>query len=351
MRRSRVFALAAVSIALAAVAYRWTHPLESDTPSPPAAVTSSALEKQHPADAIPVATPQPASAPPSPLSMVSEPQNLLPDVRVALDRTSLRGTLADGEIRFGADGRLIVNSALRRHMEWWLSLIGEMPLNEIRQLLQRNLGLMEAGQASQVLAFFDRWVDYLHAADTLQAPGDTAQRLQQLSALRREWFGDKALALFGEEETYTSAVLARQQALSDPQLSPDERAAAVRAADEMLSDEQRQVRQASTDPLIASVQTQQFESLEVAPEQRYQEREAIWGAEAADRLAALDAERARWQARVDAFRAERAQVLADSSLDSSAQQARIAQILERDFNPAEARRARAMADIADREGR
>ena len=87
--------------------------------------------------------------------------------------------------------------------------------------------------------------------------------------------------------------------------------------------------------------------LVASAEQRHQERAAIWGDEAAQRLAALDQERALWQARVEGFRSERQQILANESLSAEQQAEQIQELLNRDFQPAEARRALALAELAD----
>lgn len=343
-------AIAAASFALAVVGYRWLSITSStdaqgvDTPAEIAAPplpAGSPLRSSHRDESQPERTPTVDWKP------VALDQGLIPDVRAALDQTSLRGTAPDGGLSFGEDGQLIVNADLRHHLDWWLTLLGEMPLARIRTLLLDNLINLDPGQAAQVIAFFDRWTEYLQAADALAPATDTGQRLAQLSALRRQWFGADAQTLFADEERYIEATLARQSALSDPTLTPTQRDAALRSADQMLTPEQRQTRQASRDPMLASEQTAQLDAIGASAEQRHQERAAIWGEDAAQRLAALDQERALWQARVEGFRSERQQILANESLSAEQQAEQIQELLNRDFQPAEARRALALAELAD----
>lgn len=332
---------AAASLMLAAAIYYWVvpnaDPERSNAKLVPTVATRGATE------ALPGRSP---AASTETLQTIREgaltPEALLPAVAAALADSSLRGTLPDGALRFDANNRLIVDADLRRHVEWWLSLLGEVPIARIRELLQANLANYTPDQARQALAFFDRWIDYLQAADGLSTAGETGARLSALSDLRQRWFGADAQGLFGDEEAYTRAVLARQDALTDPTFTAEQRAEAVALADAELDENQRAMRQASRDPLLASVQTSQFEALNTAPEQRHEERAALWGDKAADRLAQLDQERAQWDARMQAFRSERQQILNDSSLTPEQHQAGIEALLERDFSDPEARRAQAL---------
>ncbi|MCB1627382.1 MAG: hypothetical protein KDI48_06605, partial [Xanthomonadales bacterium] len=218
--------------------------------------------------------------------------------------SSLRGSAPDGQIRFDAQGRLQVDAELRRHLEWWLSLLGEISLPEIRQWFGESLLGLDDAQRRSTLDFFDRWVDYLRAADAALPDGSTTERLEALSALRRQWFGDAAAeALFGDEERYTRHVLSRRALLQDTSLSVEQRAAALADLDQQLSPEQRQMRAQTVDPLLLSEQTAQFEQLNISPDQRHAERAALVGESAANRLAQLDLQRQDWDQRMAALRA------------------------------------------------
>ncbi len=271
---------------------------------------------------------------------------LPPAVLARLAESSLRGTQPDGGVRFSGDGRLIVDGELRRQIEWWLSLLGEMPLSEIRSLFEQSLSNAHSpAQAAAALAFFDRWVDYLAVADASLPDGSTAQRLDALSALRRQWFGADAETLFGDEERYTRHVLARRELLGDSSLSADERQQQLAQLDAQLSPEQLAMRAETIDPLLASEQTGQFDALDVPPAQRQTERTALFGPEAAERLATLDAERAAWQARLASVRARQQVWASDTSLNDGEREARLQSLLDADFSDAEQRRVRALLSL------
>lgn len=264
------------------------------------------------------------------------------EVLARLEESSLRGSKADGSVRFDAAGRLIVDADLRRHLEWWLSLLGEMPLVQIRDLYRRSLPTaLDGAQVAAAVAFFDRWVDYLQAADAALPDGSTLQRLDALATLRRQWFGEQAAeALFGEEERYTRHVLQRQGLLRDESLTPERRAEALAELDAELSPEQRLMRAESIDPLLLSEQTAQFERLGVDAQQRFAERSALVGADAAERLAQLDLRRQDWAARMAVLRQS------SSQWPAAEYEARLQDWLtQRGFSEPEQRRARALLAV------
>lgn len=336
---------------LGLLAWIWSTRPPVDPPTPLGLTAVTAEATLAPADRAE----RPAPVSPSPLSVIDSTatdasSSLPPAVLARLAESSLRGTQPDGGVRFGSDGRLIVDVDLRRQIEWWLSLLGEMPLAEIRSLFEQALSNAHPpAQVASALAFFDRWIDYLAAADANLPDGSTAQRLDALSALRGQWFGADADTLFGEEERYTRNVLARQEVLRNRSLSAQEREQQLTELDADLSPEQRAVRAEAIDPLLASEQTSQFDALGVPPAQRQAERAALFGAEAAERLAQLDAERAAWDARVAAVRAQQRAWAKDEHLDPVQREALLQGLLDGGFSDNEQRRIRALLSLPDSE--
>ncbi len=345
--RSRWIAVGIAVGMLGLLGWVWsTRSLEVDEPSSTtAAVTLEATQQPVGADARP-SLPSPAPATVIEPTMPEPSSDLPPAVLARLAESSLRGTQPDGAVRFSSDGRLIVDGELRRQIEWWLSLLGEMPLSEIRSLFEQSLANAHTpAQVAAAMAFLDRWIDYLSAADSSLPDGTTAQRLDALSALRRQWFGADADALFGDEERYTRHVLARRELLGDSSLSAAERQQQLAQLDAQLSPEQLAMRAETIDPLLASEQTSQFDALDVPPAQRQAERTALFGHEAAERLATLDAERAAWQARLASVRAQQQAWDSDTGLNPAEREERLQRLLDADFSDAEQRRVRALLSL------
>ena len=241
---------------------------------------------------------------------------------------SLRGTDIDGAMHVDAQGRLTEDRALRRLFDYLLAGASETPIEALRARLE-GLAIEQGGDllAAQGLSAFDRYLAYLRAESALNGAGhaDRREQLTKLMDLRRRILGAAAAdAYFGEEERYALALL-------DDSVPMDPQQAAWQAQ--------------ATEHQRALEQSAQFDRLDIDASQRWSEREALYGAEAADRLAQLDAEQQAWDARLDRFREQRAQVLANSSLDAAAQAQAIDQLLQQHFSEPERRRVQALMEV------
>lgn len=249
---------------------------------------------------------------------------------------SLQGAALDGRLRQDETGRLVEDRELRRLFDHLLAGQGEVGLAALRERLRAH-ALEVGGEAlaRQALDAFERYLDYLRSEAELDPAGiaDLGRRLDALAALRRRLLGeDLAEAFFGEEERYARDALARM------------------AGDEGLVDAPeaerwRAERSAATEHQRALEQTEQFEHLDLPPAQRHAERAALYGEAAADRLAALDAERAAWQQRLDDWRSARERIGSNPRLDTAARERALQAELDARFDPAEQRRVRALDEL------
>lgn len=306
--------LAVGAVALAALAWRWHVPAIA-----PAATT--------PAEPIVVAAASGPSRARASWPSASAPRRSDPH-RVLRDG-SLRGTAVDGEVTIGFAGRVAPDPSLRRLFDYYLSLLGETDLDGIRQLLREDLQRrpLDASQQAEVMELFARYVAYQQARTALAAPGsgDLATRLAQDRALRGRLLGPALAQAFYPTADADDARLLRQLAHAD---TPSDAAADAQAMSTVASTIQVQ-----TDLLAAAALT---------PAQRHAERAATWGNAAADRLDALDRQRAQWQQRLNAFASEASAVRGDPSLDEAQRRAAVQQLLDRHFEGPERLQARAM---------
>lgn len=256
---------------------------------------------------------------------------------------SLVDTEIDAPLSFDDEGRLISDSNLRRYFDYFLSAIGELSIDEIRARFQADIfARLSPSDAARAEALFERYIDYLNASEALVPSADLPSRLEQLSALRRETLGDElAEAFFGEEEQYTRTVLTEQAILQDRALSPAERQAALESIHQELPEAQRLSREQAVSHHLALEQERQFEQLNISPQQRFEERSALYGDEAADRLAQLDLQRQQWQQRVNEYRQQRQQVL-DLALSSNEQSAALRELRQNLFDDNEQRRVESL---------
>jgi lipase chaperone LimK len=255
---------------------------------------------------------------------------------------SLRGTAVDGDVRFDASGALVLDAELRRLFDYHLSLIGELDLRGIRERLRQTLAArLDPARVEIVLAHFDRYTDYLNALprSAVASESDPARRLDALRRLRRERLGEAmATGFFAEEEALAELTVRRMAIAADPTLD----AARKREALAALDREAGYTARASAElPALAEM----IERSARTPAERDAARRAQWGDDAAQRLAALDAERADWEARVRRYAAARARIDADARLDADARARAVAALRGQLFDADEQRRIASLEAI------
>lgn len=263
-----------------------------------------------------------------------------------LATSSLRGAEIDGEVRLDAAGRLVPDLGLRRLFDQLLSLRGELDPGSIRRLLA-DLVSQRHGEtvAREVLAVYDRYVAYLAAvADArLGAIADLRERHARARALRREHLGESlAAAFFAADEALAEHTLARIEIARDRSLDAEARAARLAALDAEAPAAIREARRDATLADLLAEQERQFDALEIDPDTRTAERAALFGVDAAARLAAVDAAEAAWQRRLADYARVTAPIRSDGRLDAAGRAAALEAELARRFDDAEQRRVRSL---------
>ncbi len=265
---------------------------------------------------------------------------------------SLRGTRIDGDLELDPLGHFRPSVNARRLFDYHLTATGEASLDDIRArivaVVERRLPVDAAREAIDLL---DRYLLYRERARQLADAGlgddDYHARFAAIWALRREVLGTAdAEALFGEEEAYDRLALERARIMSNPFLSDEDRAAQLPAVDAAMPEPMREAREAATVPMRLDAAEQTLRDAGGSAADVEALRTEVVGAEAARRLAALDAERAAWQARVDEFRAARAAIEDDASRSSEDRARAVETLLAERFTPPERVRIDALDRLA-----
>ncbi|MGE3730003.1 MAG: lipase secretion chaperone [Lysobacterales bacterium] len=260
---------------------------------------------------------------------------------------SLAGSLPDGEPEQDSGGRLRPSRGLRRLFDYFLTAQGERELPAIRQLLQDYLDeRYPATLVAEVMREFDRYLDYQAALASLPPETDLIARLDALVGLRRRWFdAATAEAFFGEEERMTRTTLARLAIARDPDLDAGERRARLDALAENLPAEQTALAAEAETALRIAAQTEQLDARGADAATRRSERAALFGEEAAERLARLDQDRAHWDARLAAYTQARDAIRADPALSPAEIAAHLAALRASRFDASEQRRIASLEAI------
>ena len=211
---------------------------------------------------------------------------------------SYQGTQPDGAIHLDENGNVIIDKDLKRLFDYYLSAIGELPLDQMRKYLQEFASeQLTPEQLEQLLQYFDQYHNYLTQADVFfENMGDglsLQEKMQLLSAFRLEQLGlTMSDAFFADEQNYIEYVLTD------------------RNSDEMIEQQLAwlQAENQATAFQDVVIENQQFINENTNPTEVYQYRVEQYGQEAADRLSQLDQQRAQWQSVVDTYVEQRQQI-------------------------------------------
>lgn len=261
-------------------------------------------------------------------------------------RSSLRGSEVDGELGLDRLGRLRADAGLRRLFDHALSLQGEFSLAEIRSLIGHWVEARHGGSVrDEAVALFDRYLALKRAESELDGIRDPADRLARLIELRRAHIGADADAMFGAEETYTAHTLARLALLREPGRDDQDRARALAELDARRPAAQREAEALALSPTLLAEHESLLDAENLDPAQREAERRALWGEDAARRLAELDEAEADWQARLNGYAAARQRILGDPHLAAADREAALQDLLRQRFSESERRRVASLQAI------
>jgi lipase chaperone LimK len=171
-----------------------------------------------------------------------------------------------------------------------------------------------AALATRALALAERYVDYRVALGQLRPPQDPndpgalREALEARHKVRQQFFdGPEHDALFAREAELDRYTLARLEIARNTQLTAEQRAQALRDAENELPAVRRAERAATTEHLNAAAQTAAFNAQNTDERTRHAARSAQYGEAAAHAMAQLDREEQHWQQRLDQYNQARGQ--------------------------------------------
>lgn len=263
---------------------------------------------------------------------------------------SLRGTDVDGGLVIDAEGHFVVTRDAIEMFDYFFVASGEESdeaiVRRIRAEIERRL---PPGEREAALALLARYLAYREAAAALARDGSTrspAEAFERVVELRHEIFGEDADVLFGDEEARVRISLAQREIARDSSLTEAERQALIEALYAELPEEQRLARERAIAPARLRASEAALREAGAGDADIRAHRTELFGEEAADRLAALDRERAAWDARLEEYRRARDAVLADPSLGPQQRDAAVRALLEANFDGPERLRVEALDRIA-----
>lgn len=272
---------------------------------------------------------------------------------------SLQGTEVDGELEVDAAGHLRITGGIRRLFDYFLSAVGEEPVETIIKRIRAYLRhKLPAGAAAEAERLLDSYIGYKRGLDALpQVAAGAGQvdieavrrQMQQVQALRSQFFNPEVIAaFFGDEDTYDRYTLDRLAILQDKALTAAQRAARLAALEQQLPEQMRESIKVINQVQNLEALTQDWKKRGGSAAELRQIRESMVGAEATDRLEALDRDNAQWDQRMNGWLAERAAILANQGLSEQDRQAQLASLRNSRFSEAERVRVQSLELMHDR---
>ena len=238
--------------------------------------------------------------------------------------SSLAGTTPDGAATATPDDALVLDPALIRLFDYYLTTVGERPMEAIRAQVEHDLdGRLGPRAARQAKDLFARYVQFKTALKAQRPPAPAGRSVDVLReglrmalALRATYFTDaESRALFGPQDAEASAALARMGVEQDPSLTDAQRRERLAALDARLPASERAAREASLAVVHLEEAAQQIRAQGGSEDDVYRMRAAATSPEAANRLADVDRDEAAWKARIADYLAQRSTVLAAPGSD------------------------------------
>jgi lipase chaperone LimK len=262
---------------------------------------------------------------------------------------SLDGTRPDGNLQIAEGEALVINAELVRLFDYYLSGVGEKPVDAIRREIERVLDeRLKPRAASEAKDVLSRYLAYKQAlVEVEKNPAATGNgidamraRLLAMQQTRARFFSAaESEAMFGMEDAQNLDAVARLEISQDQSLSPAQKAEKLAALDAALPPALRDARDAPLQVVRLEESVSKLRSQGASDDDVYRVRAAALSPEAASRLADVDREDAQWKARINSYLAERNRLLASSAQQRSEdREAALQQLRQARFAEEEQRR-------------
>ncbi len=233
---------------------------------------------------------------------------------------SLSGSVMDGALTLGSGGHYVADLHSRQLFDWALSATGEVRQDILEQRLTDYVraSLVPPAQA-EALDVLGRYLNYRRAGSTLLPASDAATRLQEIIALRDQFFTPSVhQALFGDEEARAQVAIA-QMAVAGSQATDSDKATASARIAAHLPVAAKKAQDAAHAPVTAYQQEAAMRSAGSSADAIDAFRRQTFGDDAAERLRALDADNAVFAQTLTTLQGERATLLRQGASASELQ--------------------------------
>lgn len=265
---------------------------------------------------------------------------------------TFKGAVVDGALRTDHRGNLVIDMQLRHWIDFHLTAMGEISLNEIKLVMQQKIRELPQPGQQQALDLLDAYMGYLAALESydieearrLVEPrmSDMEARFRWQQRLRREWLEPLVVeAFFAGEESIDEYTLAAQRLRRDGASDAE-----LAALETTLPEPVREMRAESRRVIEMGKSEGSMKAQGASVEEIQQWRVQEYGTEAAERLAQMDKRQSQWQQRLKDYQSYQ-QELTEKNLPTSEQDKLLKNYQSRHFDQSERKRLNAAISLLE----
>ena len=272
----------------------------------------------------------------------------VPPESLAAPPKVLAGTDVDGALATDASGHLDPTREARRLFDYFFTASGTEPDAVIRgRVVAHILRTLRPPADAEAIAVLDAYLRAREETRQLEQLArdqklDPLTQLERVRALRRDVLGPVlAERFYAEDEAWARVGLARRAIVASG-LEGEELERRLRAFDAQLPVADREATVAARAPFVLRQQVQEMRAQGASEEEIFAARERAAGREAAQRLAELDARRARFDQAWRDYAPRRDSIRADPRLSPEERERRLESLRRDAFPPEDLVRVRAL---------
>lgn len=313
---------------------------------------------------IPTERPSNAAGPPANAKAWAPPQLFYDNYESSFGPLpkSLRGTQIPLHFQVDEQGRLTVTAALRNLFDYFLKTEGEEPnetiYGRIRELLKKHLPTPAREQAlallEQYIALKQQEIELNKQwADDYRASGrepDLSERLRLLRELRASQLDSETYqAFYGTDDKREDYNLKARDILADSLMTPEEQDSALAAIEADLPTQERTARQEEREIQNLNTRIAEARAAGASDAEIFRLREAVYGAETAQRFTVADQHQSQWQERIATYRTQRQEILNTAGMSNADKEAQINQLRTQHFDALEQKRIPVIDSMMDQQ--
>lgn len=256
---------------------------------------------------------------------------------------SLEGAPLPTGLSIDSDGHLIPTIALQRLFDFFLTTVGEEPLERVAERIEEYLDFqLDEPALSQAKVVFKNYQTMKNGIMAMESDwseqienGASRPGFSQIVARKREirlaHLGEEVYdAFYQRDDQLDNYMLEKLAVLKDDSLSEDEQTQKLEEIEQLLPEAFQQKRTAEREQQQLQKDIEQAKAQGATETEIYQMRLEVMGAEKANRFQRADLAQRSWDERVSQYRIERNQIL-NSALSEQDKESQIQRLRETHF--------------------